>query len=461
MPGIANALQGMGFSPSVISSKQSAFERCDRALDAWSAAGVGRIAAWVPGRIEVLGKHTDYAGGRSLLTAVDRGFVVRAAPRDDAQIRVVDLNGGLEFVTQLDRASAAADGDWSNYVATAVRRLARNFPHASRGMDLAFVSDLPVAAGVSSSSALLISVALTLSAINRLFADERWTIELPNRAAMASYLGAMENGLSFGALEGDTGVGTLGGFQDQTAILCAQPDRIVDFAWMPVTSLGSYDLPSGMRFVIASSGVLAEKTAGARERYNRVSRMVTHLLRAWNARYGRSDLSLASAAMSSAQAHDALRGIAASSATDEFSAVDLRARLDQFLLETFTLIPAAAQALSENDLVAFSRNVAESQRAAEQGLANQVPETRALVALAQRHGALAASAFGAGFGGSVWALVDERDLEQFEAAWSAAYRAQFPAAGATAMFFTTSAGPAAQLWSDAHDGSDTVVSLLP
>jgi galactokinase len=458
---IADALQSIGFAPELAAEKATAFDRCDRALDARGAARAGRISAWVPGRIEVLGKHTDYAGGRSLLTAVDRGFVVRAAPREDAAIRVRDLRAGLEFVTQFDREASALDGDWSNYVATAVRRIARNFPHATRGMELVFESDLPIAAGVSSSSALLISVALTLSAVNGLLGDERWTRDLARRTSLASYMGATENGLSFGALDGDRGVGTLGGFQDQTAILCAEPGHISDFSWMPAAALGSYALPAGTQFVIASSGVVAEKSAGARERYNRVSRMVSHLLHRWNATHSRADTSLAQAATSDVTAHDMLRAIVTAAETDEFPADALRARLDQFLLETYTLIPDAANALLRADLGAFGAIVARSQHAADLGLQNQVPETRALVTMAREHGAIAASAFGAGFGGSVWALIDNGEAVRFQAAWRDLYLAQFPAAGAAAMFFSTSAGPAAHLWSDASDISGPVVSLLP
>ena len=47
-------------------------------------------AFFVPGRIEVLGKHTDYAGGSSLVSAVERGFCLMARPRQDQQVRVVD-----------------------------------------------------------------------------------------------------------------------------------------------------------------------------------------------------------------------------------------------------------------------------------------------------------------------------------------------------------------------------------
>src|SRR5512143_399107 len=88
---------------------------------------------FVPGRIELLGKHTDYAGGRSLLCAVERGFCVAVRPRSDASVRVIDAVTG----TRND----------SVYVSTVTARLARNFPTARRGADVAFASDLPVAAG--------------------------------------------------------------------------------------------------------------------------------------------------------------------------------------------------------------------------------------------------------------------------------------------------------------------------
>jgi len=48
------------------------------------------VACWVPGRIEVLGKHTDYCGGESILATAERGFCMIAAPRDDSAIRIVD-----------------------------------------------------------------------------------------------------------------------------------------------------------------------------------------------------------------------------------------------------------------------------------------------------------------------------------------------------------------------------------
>ncbi len=437
-----------GFSGHTIEAMANALALCDAALDLMAARRSGRISVWAPGRIEVFGKHTDYAGGRSLLTAVERGFNVRASPRADARIRIIDPSTGNNFETILGREAEAPDGHWSNYVATVARRIARNFPDARTGVDLAFVSDLPVAAGVSSSSALMIGIFLALARVNRLAETPEWQQALSSRPELGGYLGAMENGLSFGALEGDLGVGTLGGSQDQTAIFCAEPHRIVDFGWMPVRRLGSYALPGTHCFVVASSGVVAEKSAGARDLYNRASLLVKELVSLWNTATLRHDASLAAAVESGPGAPDALRAMILSDASARFSAESLRMRLDQFLLETYTLIPAAANAFAAQDWSALGTVTARSQQAAESWLGNQVPETMALVRFAREHGAIAASAFGAGFGGSVWALVERAQATAFMERWSDAYRRAFFAQGVLETFFSTDAGPAAMHWSD-------------
>ena len=444
----AAELSVRGFSSHTVSAKATALALCDTALDLMSAGRSERLSVWAPGRIEVFGKHTDYAGGRSLLTAVDRGFSVRAAPRSDPRIRIIDPGTGNAFETVLGREAAAPDGHWSNYVATAARRIARNFPEARTGIDLAFVSDLPVAAGVSSSSALMIGVFLALAHVNRLSETPQWTQSLSSLPELGGYLGAMENGLSFGTLEGDRGVGTLGGSQDQTAIFCAEPNRIVDFGWMPVRRIGSYALPETHCFVVASSGIVAEKSAGARDQYNRASLLVRELLSMWNAATGRGDGSLAAAVESDAGAPDALRAMIATNASDRFGAEALRMRLDQFLLETYTLIPAAADAFAAADWSALGAVTARSQQAAESWLGNQVPETMALVRFARERGAIAASAFGAGFGGSVWAVIERAHALAFMEQWSDGYLRAFNEHDALAAFFTTDAGPAAMLWSD-------------
>ena len=66
-----------------------------------------------------------------------------------------------------------------------------------------------------------------------------------------------------------------------------------------------------------------------------------------------------------------------------------------------------------------------SQQHAEAWLGNQVPETAALAALARECGAMAATSFGAGFGGSVWALVDADESDRFAREWLSAYARRF------------------------------------
>ena len=100
-------------------------------------------ASSVTGRIEFLGKHTDYAGGRSLLCTVDRGFAIIASPRTDRRIRVVDSMLGPPITFALDPNLRVTLGHWSNYAMTVARRVARNFSGELIGADIAFASDLP------------------------------------------------------------------------------------------------------------------------------------------------------------------------------------------------------------------------------------------------------------------------------------------------------------------------------
>ena len=85
---------------------------------------------------------------------------MRAAARTDRAVRVPDVARRLHLAATLDggapngSGSAVPPGSWENYVATLLRRLVRDFGIA-RGVDIAFASDLPVAAGLSSSSALV------------------------------------------------------------------------------------------------------------------------------------------------------------------------------------------------------------------------------------------------------------------------------------------------------------------
>jgi galactokinase len=396
-------------------------------------------AWWVPGRIEVLGKHTDYGGGRSLLAAVGRGFHWLAAPAADGRITIVDARTGATCDVALAAGVAHQPDHWSNYVISVARRIARDFPGSTTGMRAVFSSSLPKAAGLSSSSALIVATFLPLAAFNRLDRHAAWTPNIPDRAALAGYLGAVESGRAFAGFPADHGVGTHGGSEDHAAILCCRAGHLSIYRFLPVAHEGDVALPEPWTFAIAVSGVYASKTGAARDHYNRLATEVARLVERSLEATGRKDDSLLTAIESEAGALERLRAAVA----DAPGGAALVRRLDQFAAESVDIIPAVAARLRAADVAGAGTLVDRSQQLAEDTLANQVPETVALARSARDLGAAAASAFGAGFGGAVWALVRRDERAAFIDRWRAAYRAGHPDRAPAAEFFGGDPGPAA------------------
>ncbi len=397
-------------------------------------------AWWVPGRIEVLGKHTDYGGGRSLLCTVERGFHVVASPRDDATIRIVDASTNASLHIPFDRDAESKPGHWSDYPISVVRRIRRDFPSANTGVNLVIRSSLPSAAGLSSSSAMVIACFLPLAAFNNLRAMPEWSA-IADEDALAGYLGAMENGRTFGPFAADRGVGTHGGSEDQTAIIRSRPGHLLQYHFLPVTHEQTVTLPADWQFVIGVTGVHAPKGGAVQAQYNALAAEVSALLALWNRRTGRHGDSLFDALRS---APDAETRLSAMIAADQSLSPDLAGRLDQFVDECDRIIPEVSRRLISGDVPAIGELVARSQENAERALRNQIPETIHLADSARELGAAAASAFGAGFGGSVWTLVRREEVAGFIERWRDDYLARFPARRHRADFFATNPGPAAR-----------------
>jgi galactokinase len=432
-----------GMSVAESANKASLFDKALQALQAKGVSGERQVRRlFVPGRIEFLGKHTDYAGGRSLLCAVERGICLVASPRSDDQLRIIDAGHHAQAEFRLRAEIRPIAGHWPNYPMTVARRVARNFPGRLRGADIAFISDLPPAAGLSSSSALVVAFFSLLADLNVLQERQEYQNNIRSCEDLAGYLGAIENGSSFGSLAGDRGVGTFGGSQDHTAMLCARPGALIQYSFCPVRYERTIQLPADHLFVIGVSGLAAEKTGQARDQYNRASAAVSTILHLWRQATGRDDGSLAAAVASAPDALQRLRQLLQRSSRADFSAQSLLDRLEQFLLESNQLIPAVAEALNSNRMAQIGELVDRSQAAAEKWLGNQVPQTIFLARSARELGALAASAFGAGFGGSVWALVKADEAETFSARWAEVYSQRFPGLAARARFFASRAGPA-------------------
>ena len=443
--GARDLLGPAGMSEAGVEVNAPAFDAAAAGWASFDGRAATRRLLFVPGRIEVLGKHTDYAGGATLTCAVERGLALVYSPRRDGVVRLMDVKMRNPVEFRVDPGMSVPSGRWSTYPMTAARRLARNFGAPFPGADIAFQSTLPRAAGLSSSSALVTAMVWVLTDAGRLASRAAFKEALGDPLAFATYLGCVENGQAYGPLVGDRGVGTFGGSEDHAAITCSEAGHVGHFEFCPVRKRGSLPIPADHVFVIGASGVVAVKTGNARDRYNRASNLVSRLLELWRTDTGRNDATLAEAVHSGAGAADRLADLARGQrSADVGESEALGRRLAHFLLENETLVPAAVRALEAGDLAAFGRVSDDSQRASDDLLGNQVPETIALAASARQHGAAAASAFGAGFGGAVWALVATADAARFASEWRSHYRTSVPATVRTrSTFFVTPAGPPA------------------
>ncbi len=236
-------------------------------------------------------------------------------------------------------------------------------------------------------------------------------------------------------------MGTLGGSEDHVAILCSRAGFLRQYSYCPVRLEKEIPLPKDLTFVIGCSGVKADKTGNALEAYNRISLAARKILQLWREETGRSDATLAVASESGKDAAERLRRIVIDSSDAEFSKEVLLNRLSQFMKECNEIVPAAGEALARGDVGTFGGLVDRSQSLAEALLGTQIPETIELARSARALGAVAASAFGAGFGGSVWALVPSGGAGEFQGKWAATYRKAFPNRVEMSEFFITRARP--------------------
>ena len=446
-PKVARLLENRCLRGPVAVVKAGLFRLCAESLrESGVAGGAGAAGFFVPGRIEVLGKHTDYAGGRSLLAAVERGFCTLAVPRGDRVVCLSDVRGGERCRFALDRDLAVPAGTWFNYPLTVGRRLARNFQNGPlRGADIAFASDLPPASGMSSSSALMVSTFLVLAWANGLADRPEYRANIDGAESPAEYLGCVENGQSYRGLEGDRGVGTFGGSEDHVAMLRCREGLLSQYSYCPVRFEREIALPPGYGLAVASSGVAAEKTGSAMAKYNRASRLAGAVAAAWRSGGGGGEAHMAAILRGGPGAKAKLREILSSPVAGggEFTAGELTARFEHFVAESEEIIPAAGDALARGDVAEFGRQSDRSQELAEKLLGNQVEETVYLARRARELGAAGASAFGAGFGGSVWALVRRGEDEAFLSRWREDYARRFMHRAAKAEFFLTGAGTGA------------------
>jgi len=141
-----------------------------------------------PGRVNLIGEHTDYNGGFVLPIAIEYATTVAAAAREDRRIRVRSLNLNQESEIDLDAPEQKLRGSWIDYVEGIARILERENGKL-RGADLLISSEVPTGAGLSSSAALEISVGLALSKISGQTVD-KVKLALIGQAAEHEFVGA-------------------------------------------------------------------------------------------------------------------------------------------------------------------------------------------------------------------------------------------------------------------------------
>ncbi|HEU4996745.1 MAG TPA: galactokinase family protein [Gemmatimonadaceae bacterium] len=394
----------------------------------------------VPGRVELVGKHVDYGGGRSLTCAVDLTLRATARPVSGRVLRVHQRGSRDVVSVAIDASAQPTRVHWSTYAAAVARRLGRDFPHARGGVELWVSSDLPRSAGLSSSTALTIALARAVVDATGIAADPMFIEHAGAPIRFAEYVAAIETGAACGPFAADDGVGVRGGAQDHVAIICGRAGMVGQFSYIPAREEGWAPWPADQSLVIGVSGVHAAKTGNARDAYNRASDAVRWLVRQWNGLTYRNDPTLAAAIASAPDAIGRIERTARDAEGAPVSAAYLATRLAQFREECDVIVPGVASAFRAGDLQRLGALVDRSQALAERALENQVPETIHLARSARELGAVAASAFGAGFGGAVWAMVPSGRAEEFSAGWHASFADAFPARVGRARFVITKPG---------------------
>jgi galactokinase len=122
-----------------------------------------------PGRVNLIGEHTDYNDGFVAPMAIDRRTYVAAAPRDDRTIRAASTNEGGRIEFEIGREYSGGH-DWGRYV-NGMTECLRREEFDLRGADLLIASDVPIGAGLSSSAALEISTGFALLEISEQMVD--------------------------------------------------------------------------------------------------------------------------------------------------------------------------------------------------------------------------------------------------------------------------------------------------
>jgi galactokinase len=334
---------------------------------------------WVraPGRVNLIGDHTDYNDGFVLPLAIDRDCLVAFAARDDERVRVRSLDapddGGV-----VDVDASGGDGlpgvepPWGRFVAGAVSALAGH-GRGPAGMDAAVSSTVPLGSGLSSSSALSVALTLALAAVAGLRLD----------ASEAARV----------ALEGEVRAsGVPGGLMDQLSAMFGQRGHalLIDCRALDVEPI---PLPDAYAVLAVHSGVartLAGSAYGERRR--------------------------ACEAVAAGLGVSALRDATLEQVRDQ--------PLARHVVSENGRVLEFAEALRAGDVERLGPLLLESHASLRDDYKVSTPELDLAVELLVEHGAIGARRTGAGVGGCVVALVERSRARHASSKTVARYRAE-------------------------------------
>jgi galactokinase len=367
------------------------------ALTGRLGAPPGTVAWWrAPGRVNLIGDHTDYCEGFVLPMAIDRDCLLAIAPPADGapdrvRARSADRDGEVTVAADGTEDPATVEPEWGRFVAGVVAALTDRGARVP-GARVAVGSTVPLGSGLSSSSAFAVALTLALA--------DRAGFVLDRREVARA------------ALDGEVrATGVPGGLMDQLASLFGEPGHalLVDCRALTVDPVA---LPRTLAAVVVHSG-LPRTLAGTAYAERRAA----------------------------CEAAAARLGITAlRDATFDQVADDPRAR--HVVSENARVLEFAA-ALRAGDINALGPLLLASHRSLRDDYAVSTPELDLLVDLLVDAGALGARLTGAGFGGCVVALVQRNHADDVVAKTVTRYRA---ATGLESTAFTArSAGPAARV----------------
>lgn len=332
-----------------------------------------------PGRVNLIGEHTDYNDGFVLPAAIGFATNVAAAKRDDRSIRVASLNFEGEYSFDLDDLDRRIEG-WGKYVQGVALILDREgIP--LRGADLLIESDIPIGAGLSSSAALEVATGFALTQIEGIDIDE---MQLALIGQMAEHQFA----------------GVRSGIMDQFASVFGREGHAL---FLDCRSMDWSAVPVSSRFLICNTKTKHDLAEGE---YNK----------------RRAECESAAAFFGK----PALRDVS----VEEFERrsremPEIERRRARHIIYENKRVLNSVEALRSGDIAAFARLIDSSHESLRDDFQISCRELDVMVEAARRQpGVLAARMTGGGFGGCAIALLEDDASPTLPASIAAEYKAE-------------------------------------